>query len=168
MTAKMKRVLTAFATVVVLLLLVSLAYRLSPWSKRTASLRVELSLEDTKGHRAMLVNGGYLPVVVGRCDSVSDAMQPDTRVGDAIQRWDIQRGAWVTVYQRSVCRSGDWGSATFSYELLWPGTRLHTSPYFHWTGDTVIHTGDKLRFLVFTQGTESDSPSSPSQSFVVE
>jgi len=77
----MKRVLTAFAIVVVLLLLVSLAYRLSPWSKRTASLRVELSLEDTKGRRAMLVNDGYLPVVVGRCDGVSDAMQPDTRVG---------------------------------------------------------------------------------------
>jgi hypothetical protein len=164
----MKRVLKVFGTVVVLLFLVSLAYRLSPWSKRTGSLRVELSVEDLKGHRAMLVNDGYLPVFVGKCDTVSDAMQPDTTVGDAIQRWDIQRGVWLTAYQRSECRSGDWGSATFSYELLWPGSRLHTSPWFHWTGDTVIRAGDKVRFLVFTKGSASDSTSMPSQSFVVE
>jgi hypothetical protein len=164
----MKRVLAVFVTVVFLLFLTSLAYWLSPWSKRSTSLRVELSVEYPHGHRAILVNDGYLPVVIGRCDRVSDANQPDTTVGDAIQRWDAERGIWVTVYQRSECRTGVGGSAAFDHGFLWPGGRLHTSPYFHWTGDSVIHAGDTVRFLVLTQGTESDSPSMPSQSFAAE
>jgi hypothetical protein len=165
----MKRVFTVLASLVVLLFLLSLAYRLSWWSKRTTTLRVELSIEGPKGHRAILVNDGYLPLVVGRCDTISDAMQPDTRVGDAIQRWDTQRGIWVTAYQRSDCRLVPTGviEAIFSHKMLWPGGRLHTSPFFHSYLDTAIHAGDKVRFLVFTQGTESDSPSIPSQSFVV-
>jgi hypothetical protein len=40
----MKRVLTVLASVVVLLFLLSLAYRLSSWGKRTTTLRVELSI----------------------------------------------------------------------------------------------------------------------------
>ena len=168
--ALMKRVLTVFASVVVLLFLMSLAYRLSPWSKRTTTLRVDLSAEGQNGHRAILVNDGNLPVVVGRCDTVSDAMEPDTRVGDAIQRWDTERGIWVTAYLRNYCRPVPTGviEAAFSHKLLWPGERLHTSPFFPGTGDTVIRTGDKVRFLLFTQSTESDSPAIPSQSFVVE
>jgi hypothetical protein len=166
----MKPVLTVFTSVVVLLFLMSLAYRLSPWSKRTTALRVDLSVEDPKGHRAILVNDGHLPVVVGRCDTVSDAMQPDTRVGDAIQRWDTGRGIWVTAYQRSDCKLVPTGviEAAFSHKLLWPGGRLRTSAFFPRPGDAVIRTGDTVRFLLFTQGTESDSPSIPSQPFVVE
>ena len=167
-TPTMKRSLTVFTTLVVLLFLVSLVYRLSPWSNRITSLRVEVSVEDPKGYRAILFNDGYLPVVVGRCHTVSDAQQPDTRVGDAIQRWDTERGIWVTIYQRSECRTGIGGSATFSREWLWPRRRLHTSPLFHWSGDNSIHTGDKVRFVVFTQDADSDSTSMPSQSFAVE
>jgi hypothetical protein len=166
----MRRVLKALIVVVAMVLLVGLAFWISFFSRRTATLRVELSDENPKGHRAVLVNDGYLPVVVGSCDTVSDAMRPDTRVGDAIRRWDTERGIWVTVYQRSECRLVPTGvvKATFSHKLLWPGNRLHTSPFFRSTGDTAIRAGDKVRFLVLTQGTESNSLSMPSQSFVVE
>jgi hypothetical protein len=166
----MKRALAVFIAVVLTLFLVAFTYRLSAWSKNTTSLHVELSTEYPAGHRAVLVNNGYLPIVVGRCDAVSDAMQADTTVGDAIQRWDTERGIWVTVYQRSECKLVPTGviKATFSYRLLWPGRRLHTHAFFRWTRDPAIHPGDKVRFLVFTQGTERDSPSMASSSFVVE
>src|SRR5580700_11111401 len=102
----MKRTLGALTGVASVVVLLGVAFWFSPLSKRTASLRLELTAEDTKGHRATLVNDGYLPVVVGRCDTVSDTMQPDTRVGDAIQRWDTERRTWVTVYHRSECKIG--------------------------------------------------------------
>ena len=161
----MKRVLAVVGTGLVVLLLLSLAYLLSPLSKRTTSLRVEVSVQDQTGHRAFLVNQGYLPVVIGTCDRVSDAQDFDTTVGDAIERWDNERRTWVVAYQRNSCTPGE-SSATFSHKLLWPGARLHTSPYFRWSGDSVIRAGDSVRFLVYTQSTESGSPSMPSQPFV--
>ena len=164
----MRYVLKTLLVVVTTVMVLGVAYRLSHLSRDTTSLRVDLSIEYPNGHRAILFSDGYLPVVVGRCHTVSDAQQPDTRVGDAIQRWDTERGIWVTIYQRSECRTGIGGSATFSREWLWPRRRLHTSPFFHWTGDNIIHTGDKVRFLVFTQDADSDSTSMPSQSFAVE
>lgn len=169
----MKSVPKIFAFVVAILLLIGVAFTLSPLSKQTASLRVEVvvvGVEGPQGHQAILVNDGYLPVVVSRCNSVSDNVgEKDTRVGDAIQRWDAEHSIWVTAYERRECTTGGWGkSARYSHALLWPGGRLHSSRFFHSTQDRVVHTGDKVRFLVFTQAAESDSPSIASQSFVAE
>lgn len=163
----MKPLLSVLVIGAVALVLLGLGYRLSPWSERTSSLRIELSAEPPNGQRAILVNDGFLPVVVGRCERLSDANQPDTTVGDAIQRWDNERAVWVTVYQRDDCTSGVGGTAKFSRKLLWPRRRLHTAPFFHWTQDTNIHLGDKVRFLAFTQSTEQGSPSIPSETFIV-
>jgi hypothetical protein len=166
----MKFVLKITVTTIAIAFLASAAFCLSPLSRRTASLRVELSVEGKGGHRATLVNDGYLPVVVGRCDTLSDAEESDAKVGDAIQRWDTQSRTWVTTYQRSACKVVPTGisRASFSYKLLWHAGRLHTSPFFHWTGDREILTGDAIRFILFTGGPESDSPSLTSQPFIVE
>jgi hypothetical protein len=163
----MKPVLRVLGIGTIALALFVLLYRFSPWSRRTASIRVELAAQPPNGQQAILVNGGVLPVVIGRCDRLSDANQPETTVGDAIQRWDKERDLWLTVYQRSDCVSGIGGTAKFSHKLLWPGERLHTAPFFHSEQDKNIHVGDRVRFLAFTQSTELDSPSMPSQPFFV-
>lgn len=104
-------------------------YRHRSLRQNTAGrLKTGRGLEHTQNsNRAMLVNDSYLPVVVGRCNGVSDSERPHTTVGDVIQRWDIQHGDWLTVYRRRECSTGDAASAPFSYEMLWPGGRLYTS-----------------------------------------
>jgi hypothetical protein len=41
--------------------------------------------------------GCYLPMIIGRCDILTDDSGLDTLLGDEIQRWDNERDIWVTL-----------------------------------------------------------------------
>ena len=143
-------------------------------SKRTTGLRVEL-IDDTPygdapnvtRFRAGLTNRGYLPIVIGECQTVSDAMEAQTTVEDGLQRWDAIRGSWVMVVDRSTCEIIPTGTnkADFSSKLLWPTQRVYSPPFF--PSGPVFRSGDYVRFVVFPRGKVSESPPIPSPSFVV-
>lgn len=159
---------------VILATCVALAYRFSPLSRRTTTLRVQLAVDtpygdtpNAKRFRAVLANDGYLPVVILECETVSDAMEAKTEVVDGIERWDPNRGAWATVLDRRACEVFPTGriEARFSSRLLWPWQRLYTAPFF--PDASVFRSGDNLRFVVFPRGEESNSKPISSPPFVV-
>ncbi len=167
----MKRILTLSGLLVAGVIVVFLLYLRSPLSKRTDSLRIELIPEsDGNGYHAALVNKGLLPIFVGRCDTISDAMQPDTTVGDWIQRWEPTERQWKTVYKRSYCEVIPVATveAKFTRRLIWPGGRLRTGSFFPNLGvykENPLHAGDQLRFLVFADGPNATTGGLPSSAF---
>jgi hypothetical protein len=148
----MKRPLVAIALAVIVVI-GAVGYGVSAFANRSDALRVKLASEKLNPkvvvYRASLVNDGYLPVFVGRCERVNDAMGRDVVVGDEIQRWDVGRGAWNTIAQRTGCDRVPLGvvEARFRRRLLWPTQHLYTAPFVPST--QVVRTGDKVRFVVF-------------------
>src|SRR5471030_2028025 len=104
----MKRALVPVSIFIAIGVLACCLYLFSPLCKRTTTLRVSIIAESTKGQEtgyiALITNTGVLPVVVGRCETVSDAMQPDIRVGDAVQLWRTRDSTWETIFRRDECR----------------------------------------------------------------
>jgi hypothetical protein len=130
------------------------------------------SLADGRGQEVVIQNGGYLPVVIGRCETVSYARDRDSVVGDVIQRWRPEDNRWETVFSRRECKAGKLGDATaiFTRKLLWPGHQLHTAPFFPNVGGagSPFRHGDKGRFVVFTYTPRDDSQGIASSSFTVD
>ena len=167
----MKRILLTCGVVMGALLAAFVAYRFSPFSRSTKSLRVaivtEQAAEGVTGYRAIVENVGFMPVVVGRCETVSDAMERNIVLGDDIQQRK-QNGQWETTLSRHQCRLVPMGiiEARFTNKLLWPHQQLRTSPFFPNVGVLrAFHHGDAVRFIVYTQRSE-DSLASPH--FIVE
>lgn len=151
------------------------AYLLSPLSQRTNALRILVETKAESGatrYEAVVVNDGYLPVFVGRCETVSDVMQRDVRVGDVLQRWQPESGRWETVLDRHHCQLIVTGiiEARFTRKLLWPTQRLHTSPFFPNIGfqGLPFQHGNRVRFLVLMRTPKQDSEALSSPGFTVD
>lgn len=151
------------------------AYLLSPLCRSTRTLRVSIQGgEDSSvhGYRAVIVNSGYLPVLVGRCETVSDAMSPDIRIGDVLQRWRREDGTWMTVAERNECGLVPLGviKARSKHRFLWPRQQLHSAWFFPSVGfaGSPFQHGDKVRFLVLTYTPKEDSEGIPSPQFMIE
>ena len=78
----MRRLFWPICFITLALAVVGLLYRVTPLSKRTGPLRASVAAENG-GYRAIILNDGFLPVVVGRYETVSDAMEKDITVGKA-------------------------------------------------------------------------------------
>ena len=126
---------------------------------------------NVAGERAFIVNDGFLPVFVGACESVDDAMDHEIVVLDAIQRWRSDLNSWDTILDRERCEVVPLGviKADFTRKLLWPRQSLHTSSFFPNVGfpGSPFKHGDKLRFLVRTRTPKPDSRSLSSPEFLV-
>ncbi|HYG99517.1 MAG TPA: hypothetical protein VD837_10335, partial [Terriglobales bacterium] len=87
-------------------------------------------------------------------ETVSDAMERDVRVGDALQRLRAESGKWETVLDRSGCQQVPTGliEAKYTRRLLWPRQSLHTVSFFPNVGfaNSPFKSGDRLRFVLFT------------------
>ncbi len=168
----MKRSLTK-PSLVLMIALVFLALLAIHVLYRSGPVRLDVkSVGDGKGVQVTIQNGSYLPVLVGRCETVSDASYRDSVVGDAIQRWRPEDDRWETVISRKECKAAGIGiaKATFKRKVLWPGQQLHTAPFFPNFGvaDPPFRHGDKLRFVVFTYTPRDDSDGIASSSFTVD
>jgi hypothetical protein len=150
-------------------LVVAAAYLVSPASHNTHGLRVvvetEITAPQVTGYRAKIMNEGLLPVFVTRCETTSDALYRDIRVGDALQRRQFT-GAWETVVHRNSCATVPTGviEAKLSRKLLWPTQTLHTSAFFPSVGfaNSPFRHGDELRFLIFVNTVrDAEALSSP-------
>jgi hypothetical protein len=140
---------------------------------RSGPVRLDVkSVGDGKGVQVTIQNGSYLPVLVGRCETVSDANNRDSVVGDVIQRWRPEVNRWETLFSRNECKSVAMGvaKATFTRKLLWPSKQLHTAPFFPNVGvaGSPFRHGDKIRFVVFSYTPRDDSGGIASSSFMVE
>jgi hypothetical protein len=148
----------------------SAIYRLTPLSKRTKPLRVFITTGHG-GYQAVVINRGFLPVVVGRCETISDAMEKDVTVGDVMQRLHRGDGSWENAVKRNECRLVPLGivNARYNRTLLWPGQRLHSEWFFPNIGQySQFHHGDTIRFIVFTHTPTGDSDGIPSPQFTIE
>jgi hypothetical protein len=128
--------------------------------------------EQETGFRAQLANTGILPVLVGRCETVSDAMMAGVDVGDVIQLWNSKDGTWKTIYKRDECHLVPLGiiDAHFTRKLLWPGKKLSTAPFFPNVNSpyTKFHSGDTFRFVVFTDSPSGQANSIESHGIVIQ
>lgn len=152
-------------------LLIACVYFLSRLSKSTRTLRIFVESVPVTGQRASIVNDGFLPVFVDTCETVSDAMEHQIVVLDAIQRWRSDRNSWDTVLKRERCDVVPLGviKANFTRKLLWPRQTLHTTSFFPNVGfpGSPFQHGDKLRFLLRTRTPKPDSESLSSPEFLV-
>ena len=167
----MKQPLALICLVALGLLIVGAIYLVSPLSRRTRPLRV-LVTNDHGGYRAILVNRGLLPVVVGRCETISDALEKDTRVGDVVQRSQSGSSSWENILKRNECRVVPVGivKATSKRTLLWPGQQLHSAWFFPNVGvaRSPFQHGDKVRLLIFTHTPKEDTEGIPSPQFMIQ
>lgn len=173
---RMKRALLFGSLAVLALSVIGLIYRISPLSKRTSNILIRVNVltpaPNALGYQVSIENDSYLPVVIGRCETVSDAMYRDTVVGDAIQRWQPEDNSWKTMFARNECRTVPLGiiEAKFTRKLLWHGQQLHTAPFFANIGFRTLpfRRGDKIRFVVFTRTPREDSEGIASPAFTIE
>jgi hypothetical protein len=168
----MKRSLVLVGIILAVLVAACFLYRFSPLCKRTTTLRISIESVEETGYRASLTNAGVLPVLVGRCETVSDAMQPDIQVGDVIQLWQTRDNTWTTIFKRDKCQLVPLGiiEANFTRKLLWPGKQLNTAPFFPNTNSpyTKWHSGDTFRFVVYTDSPSEDANSIKSLKIIIQ
>ncbi len=169
----MKRTLLLVIGLTFAILSVSVLYRYSRLALRTNTLITHVATESVApqviGYRATVTNSGYLPVIVGRCETVSDAMERSVTIGDALQRWEGQSIGWRQVVNRNECRTVPLGviEAKFTRKMLWPGQQLHSSGFFANVGvaGSPFQHGDRIRFLLFPR---NDAEGIPSPGFTID
>ena len=167
----MKQLLLAIFFTAVAASVAASVYRLTSASRRTQPLRISIVAHDG-GYQAIITNVGTLPVLVGRCATVSDAMTKNTTVGDAVQRWNKQTNSWETIWKRNKCEVVPLAivEARFHRSYLWAGQRLHTAAFFPNVGFqySQFQHGDVARFLVFAHTPNDDSNGLASPQFTIE
>jgi hypothetical protein len=86
----MKRSARMLVAAILALFLLAALYLFSPLSKRTKTLQILVERQG-RGYQALVVNSGYIPVFVVRCETVNDVMKRDVTVGDAIEKDSADR-----------------------------------------------------------------------------
>jgi hypothetical protein len=150
----------------------------------TVGLRAKVETEDadigipgiSKMYRASLVNLAPWPILVSRCDYISDAMQHGTELAYAVQKWDNFQQQWSTSdLKREAGREADFCKPSpesiiegrTTQNLLWPGQRLYTNSEATAANDE-FHIGDRVRFVVFINRPGNYSSSVTTPLFVID
>ena len=104
-------------------------------------------------YSALLVNDGWLPTRVKRCDFVDDASAPGRMLAYAVQRWDEQTKRWQNVAElnsHNFCKPYPLGivESEVTWAWLWPGDSLAGGEEATAARDG-FKLGDHARFVVF-------------------
>ncbi len=138
------------------------AYRISTRKGHAGILHAEIIVSKTdsgipgitKTYEGRIRNLGPFPVLVTRCNFITDAFAHETMVAYAVQRWNASSASWITVValnQSEFCKPYPLGiiQGQLTSAPLWPTRSLLTGDEATAARD-VLHKGDTARFVLFT------------------
>jgi hypothetical protein len=177
-----KKHVIAIITLTLLAIYVSFAF--AGLRGSTVGLRAKVEVENadigipgiTKMYRASLVNLAPWPILVSRCEYISDAIEHGTELAYAVQKWDNSQQQWSAGnLKREAGRAAYFCKPSpesiiegrTTQNLLWPGRRLYTNSEATAANDE-FHIGDRVRFVVFVNRPGEYSASVTTPLFVID